>query len=177
MHKLLVIVLGLLVVGCQSMTVERHPEGPVPLSVRVDDAAFWLEEWARVRGLPEDQLVTTLKARELEYNRDRDTRTRLRLALLLAEGPAPIRDQTRALDLLKAMDATEASSSALALAALLEQVISEQRWAADRIQTLKADLKQSQVRVEELERQLQELTNIEQSIQQRETPGDRKEKE
>ena len=69
------------------------------------------------------------------------------------------------------------TSSALALAILLEQVIEEQRWAADRILTLKAGLKQSQVRVEELERQLKELTNIEQRIQQREAPGDRKEKE
>ena len=70
-----------------------------------------------------------------------------------------------------------ASASALALAAMLEQVIGEQRWASERIQTLKADLKRREARVEELERQLQELTNIEQSIQQRETPGDRKEKE
>jgi len=50
---------------------------------------------------------------------------------------------------------------------LLEQVIGEQLWAGDKITELRDKLKQSDTRVEELERQLQELTNIEQSIQQR----------
>lgn len=177
MHKLLFLLLvGMTVMGCQPMTVQTHKEGPVPVSVRVDDAAFWLEEWYRVRGLPEDQLATTLKTRELEYSRDKDTRARLRLALLLAEGPASVRDQSRALMLLKEIDKNQASGSARALAELLEQIIGEQLWAGDKISTLKDDLQQSEARVEELERQLQELTNIEQSIQQREAPGDRKEK-
>jgi hypothetical protein len=35
---------------------------------------------------------------------------------------------------------------------------------------LRANLKESETRVEELERQLQELTTIEQNIQQREIP-------
>jgi len=42
---------------------------------------------------------------------------------------------------------------------------------------LKRDLAQADGRVKELERQLQELTHIEQSIQQREIPVERKEKE
>lgn len=177
MHKWLILLVSFSVVGCQPMTVQRHEGGPVPVSVRVDDAAFWLEEWNRVRTLPEDQLAQTLEARELDYARDENTRTRLRLALLLAEGPASIRDQSRALMLLKGMDKKSASASAGALAELLEQVVGEQLWAGDKILTMKEDLKQAEARVEELERQLQELTNIEQSIQQRETPVDRKEKE
>lgn len=177
MRKALLLFIIFSIYGCQPMTVQRHEAGPVPVSVRVDDAAFWLEEWYRVRDLNEDQLVQTLETRELEYNQNNGTRNRLRLALLLAEGPAPIRDQSRALALLKEMDGDDASSSARALAALLEQVIGEQHWAGDRIKELNQELKTSTARIEELERQLQELTNIEQSIKQRETPGDRKEKE
>ena len=42
---------------------------------------------------------------------------------------------------------------------------------------LKGKLGKADTRIDELEQQLQALTNIEQSIQQRETPGDRKEKQ
>jgi len=50
---------------------------------------------------------------------------------------------------------------------LLRQVIGEQLWARGKIVKLRSKLKQAGTRVEELERQLQELTNIEESIQQR----------
>ena len=68
---------------------------------------------------------------------------------------------------MKELDASKASDSAKALAVLLEQIIGEQLWSRDKIAELKSGLKQSVTRVEELERQLQELTNIEESIQQR----------
>jgi len=161
------VLLGLMVLaGCQPVTVQRTA-GPVPLAVRVDDAAYWLEEWNRVRELPEDQLRRTLKARERDFREFPSPRSRLRLALLLAEGPKPVRDQARALSLLKGLDEAEASDSARALAVLLRQVIGEQLWARDKIVKLRSKLKQADTRVEELERQLQELTNIEESIQQR----------
>ena len=160
--------------ACQPVTVQRV-EGPVPVAVRVDDAAYWLEEWHRAISLPEDQLVLTLNTREHEFERSDDTRTRLRLALLLAEGPQPVRNQARALELLKGLDTERASDSALALAALLKQVIEEQRWTGDKMTESNRKLKQSETRVEELERQLQELTTIEQSIQQRDLPSSRKE--
>ena len=163
----LFILLGIVVLaGCQPVTVQRT-EGPVPLAVRVDDAAYWLEEWNRMRDLPEDQLQRTLKTRERNFTNFPSPRSRLRLALLLAEGPKPVRDQSRALVLLRGLDTAAASDSARALAALLAQIIGEQMWAGDKITELRTKLKQADTRVEELERQLQELTNIEQSIQQR----------
>ena len=152
--------------GCQPVTVTRT-EGPVPVTLRVDDAAYWLEEWQRIRELPEDQLQLTVKTREHEFARSAGTRNRLRLALLLAAGPQPVRDHGRARKLLVELDTARASESARALAALLEQIIDEQQWSVDKIAELRAKLKESETRVEELERQLQELTNIEQSIQQR----------
>ncbi len=175
MHKLLFILTCAVVSACQPVTVQHHKEGPVPVTLRVDDAAYWLEEWYRVIGLPEDQLKQTLQTREQEFARYQDARTRLRLALPLAVGPAEVRDQARALTLLKGLNQARASESARALAALLTQVVSEQVDSSAKISKLKRDAVQADERVKELERQLQELTNIEQSIQQRETPVERKE--
>jgi hypothetical protein len=162
--------------ACQPITVQRHDEGPLPVSVRVDDTAYWLEEWRQVSLLPESQFNLTLKNREQEFERKPDSRTRLRLGLLLATGPAPARDQRKALELLKGMDDAGASDSARALAALLVQMIEEQLWSGDKMAELKGELDTAETRIDELEQQLQALTNIEQSIQQRETPVDRKEK-
>lgn len=167
----------LLVAACQPVTVQHHEAGPVPVTLRVDDAAYWLEEWHRLIELPRDEFAQTLQTREQEFVRSQDPRTRLRLVLLLAEGPAQVRDPARALTLLKGLDKVRASDSARALAALLTQILREQVDAGDKISKLKRDLALADARVKELEQQLQELTNIEQSIQQRETPVERKEKE
>ncbi len=177
MHKRLILYICFLVGGCQPMVVQNHDEGPVPVTLRVDDAAYWLEEWYRVTVLPVDQIEQALVTREQEFAERPDTRNRLRLALLLAEGPRTVRNQRRALSLLDGLDQEHASGSARALAALLSQVVREQAAADDRIYALKQDLKQTGDRVKELEQQLQELTNIEQSIQQREVPVEGKEKQ
>jgi hypothetical protein len=149
------------------MTVQREVQGPVPVTLRIDDAAYWLEEWHRSRDLPADELVSLLAVREAEFAEMPGPRTRLRLALLLAEGPRPVRDQARALRLLRHLDSAQASDSAKALAVLLEQVIGEQRWASEKLAEQRSRIEKAEARIEELERQLQELTDIEQSIQQR----------
>jgi hypothetical protein len=149
------------------MMVRRSNEGPVPVTVRVDDAAYWVEEWYQVKDLPEDQLLQALATRKQEFEQAPGARSRLRLALLLAEGPAPVRDQVEAQRLLKDLDLDKASDSAKALAALIDQVIAEQRWSVDKIAEQRTKLDQAEARIGELERQLQELTDIEQSIQQR----------
>jgi len=148
----------------------QHNEGVVPISSRVDDAAYWLEEWHWVSGLPEVQQREILANREREFQQSATPRNRLRLALLLAEGPGSVRDQGRALELLQGMDMDQASDSGKALSALLQQVIAEYDWFDDERTRLQASLKESEARVEELERQLQELTTIEQNIQQRDIP-------
>ena len=167
MPRLLALLLFISVAACQPVTVQRSNEGPVPVTVRVDDAAFWLEEWYRVKGLPEEQLVQLLETREQNFEQLPGPRNRLRLALLLAEGPAPVRDQAEAQRLLKDLNLAEASASAKALTAFLDQVIAEQRWSVDKIAEQRTKIEQMGARIEELERQLQELTDIEQSIQQR----------
>jgi hypothetical protein len=155
--------------ACQPVTVQ-HSDGVVPVSLRVDDAAYWLEEWHWVTGLAAVQQEEILVSREREFQQSATPRNRLRLALLLAEGPGSVRDQRRALALLEEMDMDQASDSGKALSALLQQVIAEYDWFDEKITGLRANLKESETRVEELERQLQELTTIEQNIQQREIP-------
>ncbi len=152
--------------GCNAVALERS-QGPVPVAVRIDDAAYWLEEWHRTLTLPGDVLQRTLQARELDFQNEPGPRTRLRLVLLLAEGKKPVRDQSRALKLLREMDRMKASDSARALAALLEQALSERLWAGEKVNRLRKQLKDAKARIEELERQLQELTSIEQRIQDR----------
>jgi hypothetical protein len=159
------------------MVVQSEGDGPMPVTLRVDDATYWLEEWYRVTVLPTDQIEQTLATWEQEFSAHQDTRNRLRLALMLAEGPQGVRDQQRALSLLDGLDQAHASGSARALAVLLSQVVREQATASAKMISLKQDLQQAGDRVKELEQQLQELTNIEQSIQQRETPAESKEKE
>lgn len=175
MRNLLWIVAIIGLAACQPITV-KDVDCPLTTAVRVDDTGYWLEEWQRTIALPEDRLVQTLNARELEFERSANPRTRLRLALLLTEGPQPVRDQARALELLSDFDAGQASDSEKALAALLTQVLEEQRWFSDKVAELNRKSKDSETQIEELERQLRELTTIEQNIQQRELPNSRKEK-
>lgn len=165
MPRLLALLVFVSLAACQPVTVQRSDEGPVPVTVRVDNAAYWLEEWYRVKELPEDELVQILETRKQEFEQLPEPRNRLRLALLLAAGPAPVRDQAQAQRLLKELNPAEASAKALA--ALLDQVIAEQRWSVDKMVEQRTRIEQSEARIEELERQLQELTDIEQSIQQR----------
>ncbi len=177
MHKFVLIALSFVLGACQAVTVQPDRDGPLPVSVRVDDVALWLEEWRQTTDLPKEQIKLALKSREADFERDADPRTRMRLALLLATGPASVRDQQRARVLVGYMDKTSAREATLALAALLQQVIEEQLWSAGKITALKRNLRHADARIAELEQQLQALTNIEQSIQQRETPVSRKEKE
>ena len=156
MHKkLLLIVSCVFFAACQPMTVQRHEEGPLPVTVRVDDTAYWLEEWRQVSLMSDIQFKLALKNRQQEYKLKPDARTRLRLALLLATGPAPQRDQARALELLEGMGDEGVSDSALALAALVLQMIEDQLWSGGKITELKGELEDAEARIQELEQQLE----------------------
>ena len=165
----LIFIVIILLSACQPVTVQRT-EGVVPISLRVDDAAYWLEEWHWVSGLPESQQREIVANREREFQQSDSPRNRMRLALLLAQGPGSVRDQDRALELLLEMDMDAVSDSGKALSALLQQVIAEHDWFGDKMKHLRTELDESEARIAELERQLQELTTIEQNIQQREIP-------
>ncbi len=161
------VLLGAVLYACVPLKVAHREAGPVPVEVRVDDAAYWLEEWQRTIGLAPDAYKEQLAQREKDHADRPDARNTLRLALLLAEGRPSGRNAGRALDLLQGIEGTAVNDSTRALAALLKQVVSEQRAATDTGEKDRKDLKVAKQRVEELERQLQELTFIEQNIQDR----------
>jgi len=162
-----VLVAGVLAGGCVPLKVAQRPSGPVPVEVRVDDAAYWLEEWQRALSMTPEAYKDQLAQREKDYAQRPDARNALRLALLLAEGKPSGRNPSRALELLQSIEGTAVDDSSKALAGLLRQVINEQRAAADAGEKDHKDLKAAKQRVEELERQLQGLTSIEQNIQDR----------
>ncbi len=168
-----------LAVGCTSLTVQHNVDGPVPVQLRVDDAAYWLEEWQRAVQLPIEQYQQTLAARERDFETRPGPRSRIRLALLLAAGKPSARKPGRALELLKGVDRAVASKSAVALADLLQEVLVKQKAAKKPEKKpekksatacdvdLKKELLAAKARIRELEQQLHELTSIEQNIQER----------
>lgn len=162
-----VLIVGAAVSGCVPLKVAPRESGPVPVEVRVDDAAYWLEEWYRALDATPDAYKDLLAQREQEYTARPDARNTLRLALLLAEGNPSGRNQTRALELLQSLEGTAVNASTRALATLLRQAVTEQRATVDAGEKERKELKAAKQRVEELERQLQELTSIEQNIQDR----------
>ena len=165
--------------GCAPITIDRTSERPIPIHLRVDDAAYWLEEWYRAVQLPDDQYKVALDAREADFASHPGPRSRLRLALLLAEGKASGLNRPRAQKLLKALE-VDATGSAKALASLLVDKLSERKAVKKSKKPKKSkgskdtkkqdeskDLESARLRIKELEQQLHELTIIEQNIQDR----------
>lgn len=179
--SLLVIMFALLVTtGCAPLTVARNTERPIPIQLRVDDAAYWLEEWYRTIRLPGDQYQAALEAREASFKSHPGPRSRLRLALLLADGKPSGLDLPRALKLVRGLE-PEAADSAKALALLLEKrlvsllSVKKPKPSKTSVKTkndkekaeLSKELQAAQLRIKELEQQLHDLTEIEQNIQER----------
>ncbi|MEE9421762.1 MAG: hypothetical protein V3V50_01255 [Gammaproteobacteria bacterium] len=173
---LVIFMLAGMLAGCAPITIDRGSERPIPIHLRVDDAAYWLVEWYRAVQLPAEQYKVALEAREADFSSRPATRSRLRLALLLAEGKTSGLDRPRAQKLLKDLEA-DASGSAKALAMLLENRLSKRltvkkpkkskRSTESKKQDESMELKSARLRIKELEQQLHELTIIEQNIQDR----------
>ena len=174
---LLVVLAALLVNGCAPLTVARNAEKPIPIQLRVDDAAYWLDEWYRTIRLPGDQYKAALEAREASFRSHPGPRSRLRLALLLAEGKPSGLDLPRALKLVKELE-PGAADSAKALALLLEKRLAGLLKVKKPKKSVKVknhaekpdlskELQAARQRIKELEQQLHDLTEIEQNIQER----------
>lgn len=183
-RRWLILAAVILASGCTPLTVSRNSEKPIPVQLRVDDAAYWLDEWYRVIRLPNDQYKAALAAREANFASKPGPRSRLRLALLLAEGKPSGLDRARALKLVKGLE-PDAADSTKALALLLENRLaslqkvkkskasgktskeSEKTSKESGKADTSKDLQAAQARIKELEQQLHDLTAIEQNIQER----------
>ena len=123
------------------------------------------------RTMNREQLQQTLRFWEQQYQADPSDNNRLRLALLYASGDESVRDPGRAQELL--MEAAESLDNPgdRELAAIVRQLLAEQIDAYRKINDLNKQAAAQNKRIAELEQQQRALMNIEQKIQQRDTPA------
>ena len=144
--------------------------GFAPITSKGYGADYWLEQMHEIRTMTPEQRLVTYQLWEQDYINDPDDNNRVKLALLLATGHESIRNLERAREILTGIDADLENHSDREFVILLEQLIDEQLLANDTIIDLRASNRRKTRQIKELEEQQQALTNIEQNIQQRETP-------
>lgn len=126
-------------------------------------ADYWLGQVSGTHGLPPSELQDVRLSWERDFRIKPDTSNRIKLALLLAFGDEPVRNTTKARQVLESMDTTMLSPGDQELVTILEQYL-ETDLIIDKL-TTRANRKNN--RIKELEQQLRDLTSIEQTIQQR----------
>ena len=144
---------------------------PAPVIHAGQGVNYWLAELHDTRGMKPDQQQQTLESWEREFSKNPSSNNRLRVALLLATGSEEVRDQKRALRLLDEIDTSLYDVSDREMITVLQQFLGEEGEANRKIHILWKQVTEQNRRIEELEKQLQALTTIEQKIQQREKPA------
>ena len=143
-----------------------------PITSKGYGADYWLEQMHEIRTMEPEQRLVTYKLWEQDYLKEPVTNNRIKLALLLATGHESIRNLERARDILGGIAPEPENHSDREFIILLKQFIDEQLQADATISDLRALNRKKTRQIKELEEQQQALTNIEQNIQQRETPLD-----
>jgi len=167
---LILTVIATLLAGCSELQYYSNGSfAPVIDSGR--GVNRWLSDLHETRAMSPELLQQTLEAWEQESSDNPSVNNCMRLALLLATAGEPVGDRERARELLSKFDAGTGSDSERELVAILQQYLDEQSQSSRKINTLLKQLTEQNLRIEELEQQLQALTTIEQHIQQREKSG------
>ena len=144
--------------------------GFAPITFKGYGADYWLEQMHEIRTMTPEQRLVTYELWEQDYIKESDTNNRVKLALLLATGHESIRNLERAREILLGIDPEPENNSDQEFIILLKQFTAEQLQADTTISDLRALSKKKTRQIKELEEQQQALTNIEQNIQQRDTP-------
>ena len=152
-----------------SFNTTAPPVSP-PITSKGYGADYWLEQRHEIRIMTAEQRLVTYQLWEQDYMKEPDTNNRVKLALLLATGHESIRNLKRARGILGGIDPEPENHSDQEFIIVLKQFIDEQLQADTTISDLRALSKKKTRQIKELEEQQQALTNIEQNIQQRETP-------
>jgi hypothetical protein len=132
--------------------------------------SLWLAAESSTREQSPEQQQTTLVNWEQEFQRDAGLDNRMRLVLLLSNSAEGIRDSRRARRLLDGIDPLPDNPGDREFITLMQQWLDDQSEAGRKLDILWKQVTDQNRRVEELEQQLQELTNIEQNIQNRDVP-------
>lgn len=144
--------------------------GFAPITSKGYGADYWLEQRHEIRTMTPEQRLVTYELWEQDYIKESDTNNRVKLALLLATGHESIRNLERAREILVGIEPKPESHSDQEFIIVLKQFIDEQLQADTTISDLRALNRKRTRQIKELEKQQRALTNIEQNIQQRETP-------
>jgi hypothetical protein len=160
-YRTVVILPFLVLLGCSGLQPESG-SFLAPVSV-AGGADYWLGQVNDTHGLPPSELQDVRLSWERDFRIKPDTGNRIKLALLLTFGDEPVRNTTKAGQILEGMDTTMLSPGDQELVRILEQYL-ETDLIIDKLST-RANRKNN--RIKELEQQLRDLTSIEQTIQQR----------
>lgn len=165
----LLLLMGIGLQACAPMPpAQPPPPKPMPVVYERSSVAWWAEVRA-VQALPKAHQAAELKARQQALKDEPSDLNRVRLLLLEALGSSAVRNESHALTLLGELGSDEEVDPGLAsLAALLKQQLKEKQRVQALLATERAQAAEHQERVKQLEEQLEALTSIEQSIQERE---------
>jgi len=172
--KMLPVVLALMAVLLTSCSeLQQFTAGLRPASAPAEECSInrVMRELHDTRSMNKDQLQHTLKLWEQEFQANPSDSNRLRLALLFAASDQSVRDTARAQELLTEAADSLNDAGARELAAVVRQLLDEQIDAYRKINNLNKQAAEQNRRITELEHQQRALTNIEQKIQQRDTPA------
>jgi hypothetical protein len=118
-----------------------------------------------------DQLQKAIRTWEQEFQVNPSDKNRLKLALIYATGDVSVRDPGRAQELLTVTTDAPGNPGDKELAAIVRQFLNDQIDANRKINNLNKQIAGLNKRIAEFEQQQRALTNIEQKIQQRDTPA------
>lgn len=171
--KVLLLVLLATLSGCAELRQLPPVQVSQPHSEPDTDtgAVLWLAAANRTRDQSPEQQLQTLANREQAYQDNPDINHRMQLALLLATGADEVRDTRRARQLLNGIDPLPDEVGDRELISLLLQWLDDQTEASRKLKILWKQATEQNLRIEELEQQLQALTTIEQNIQNRDPPA------
>jgi hypothetical protein len=169
--RLLILVLLGGLPGCAELQQLSTPHPQQECTTPPDSGvALWLAAESGTRDQSPEQQQQTLVKWEEEFQRDPDINHRMQLILLLANGAEGVRDSHRARRLLDGIDPLPDDHGDREFITLMQQRLDDQSQSARKLDILWKQVTEQNRRIEELEQQLQELTNIEQNIQNRDAP-------
>jgi hypothetical protein len=161
-------VLAWLSAGCAQWAPSGIPTAPEVLPAPVRDAGWWMEV-RDVQSMPKEHQVPALSSRSRAYEEHPSNATRVRLAVLRAVGSSDVRDEGEALALLDEVKLDGLTDPELrSLVTLLRQLMKEKAELRVQLASEREKGVEREQRIEELQQQLEALTSIEQSIQERE---------
>jgi hypothetical protein len=171
--KMLPAVLVLLAVMLTACGELQNYAGIRPAAVSQEQCSVnqLMTELRDMRLMNVDQLQKTIRTREQEFQAEPSDKNRLKLALIYATGDVSVRDPGRAQELLAETTDAPGNPCDKELAVIVRQFLNEQIDANRKINNLNKQIAGLNKRIAELEQQQRALTNIEQKIQQRNTPA------